>query len=63
MRYVGRVTHRVSFSTKERVELTWYESYLKHDICVNREIGKGQRPLIIVPIDSHCNLPQNKTRS
>ena len=23
----------------------------------------GQRPLIIVPIDSHCNLPQNKTHS
>ena len=21
----------------------------------------GQRPIIIVPIDSHCNLPQNKT--
>ena len=40
MRYVGRVTHRVSFNKKERVELTWYESYLMHDICVNREIGK-----------------------
>ena len=23
----------------------------------------GQRPIIIVPIDSHCNLPQNKTHS
>ena len=23
----------------------------------------GQRPMIIVPIDYHCNLPQNKTDS
>ena len=23
----------------------------------------GKRPIIIVPIDSHCNLPQNKTLS
>ena len=37
VRYVGRVTHIVSFSKKEWVELTWYESYLLHDICVNRE--------------------------
>ena len=45
MRYVGRVTHRVSLSKKERVELTWYESYLMHDICVNREIGKNYQPM------------------
>ena len=23
----------------------------------------GQRPIIIVPIDSHCNLPQNEAHS
>ena len=23
----------------------------------------GQRPMIIVPIDPHCNLPQNKTHA
>ena len=45
VRYVGRVTHRVSFRRKERVELTWYESYLMHDICVNREIGKNYQPM------------------
>ena len=45
MRYVGRVTRRVSFSKEERVELTWYESYLLHDICVNREIGKKYQPM------------------
>ena len=42
VRYVRRVTHRVSFSKKERVKLTWYESYLMFDICVNREIKIGK---------------------
>ena len=45
MRYADRVTHRVSFSKKERVELTWYESYLMHDICVNSDIGKKYQPM------------------
>ena len=26
-------------------------------------LEQGQIPIIIVPIDSHCNLPQNKTHS
>ena len=34
-----------------------------HDCRANSLCLPGQRPLIIVPIDSHCNLPQNKTHS
>ena len=34
-----------------------------HGNCTNIGSRKGQRPIIIVPIDSHCNLPQNKTHS
>ena len=35
----------------------------RHDRRADSQCHIGQRPLIIVPIDSNCNLPQNKTHS
>ena len=40
--------------------------FCEHEEClnvVNVSETTGQRPIIIVPIDSHGNLPQNQTHS